>query len=82
MKLNKNNLKNLFLFNKNMYLKFVIKKNIIITGGGGFIGKNLIKAISNECEILIVIDNSLKFSFDYILNKLKKLKLTKNYTAS
>lgn len=40
-----------------MHLKFIIKKNIIITGGGGFIGKNLIKRISNECENVIVIDN-------------------------
>jgi len=72
MKLNKNNLKNLFLFNKNMYLKFVIKKNIIITGGGGFIGKNLIKAISNECEILIVIDNFISSSENDLYEMLKE----------
>lgn len=55
-----------------MHLKFVIKKNIIITGGGGFIGKNLIKRISNECEKVIVIDNFISSNEDELYKMLDK----------
>jgi nucleoside-diphosphate-sugar epimerase len=47
--------------------------NILITGGAGFIGPNLVKRLVNEGYNLIVIDNLERGKIEFIQEYLDKI---------
>ncbi len=57
----------------------MIKKNILLTGGCGFVGKNIIQALSKKYN-LIVVDNLSSGNINYIPNniKIKKIDIKNN----
>ena len=59
----------------------MLKKNILITGGCGFIGSNFVNRLLNSKYNIIIIDN---FSTGYIenLKELKKYSKKKNIKIS
>ena len=57
--------------------KFTSKKNVVVTGGAGFIGSNLVDKLVKENYKVIVIDNFATGKMKNLLKSKKKIKILK-----